>query len=109
LQSLGLRIENPDFAGTDIQKQKGRLDGLTIVITGTLPKAREEVEDLIERNGGHASSSLSGNTDYLIVGENPGSKLQKARSLGVTTISYDDFLMLIEHGKSGEIRSNKLF
>lgn len=109
LQSLGLRIENPDFAKKDIYKQKGILDGQTFVITGTLPKARQEVEELIERNGGHAASSLSRSTDYLIVGENPGSKVQKARSLGVKSISYDDFLRLIEHGESGKLRTNKLF
>jgi DNA ligase (NAD+) len=109
LQALGLEIENPDFAEQHILKERGVLVGRTIVITGTLPEPREEVEELVERLGGHASSSLSRNTDYLIVGENPGSKLQKARSLGVKIISYEDFLKLIELGRSGDIRSNKLF
>jgi len=74
-----------------------------------LPKPREEVEEQIESLGGHASSAVSKNTDYVIAGDNPGSKLQKARSLRVKIIYYDDFLKLIEQGKSGEIRSNKLF
>jgi DNA ligase (NAD+) len=76
---------------------------------GTLPKPREEVEEHIESLGGHASLAVSKNTDYVIVGENPGSKLQRARSLGVKTISYDEFLKLVEHNRSGENSSNTLF
>jgi DNA ligase (NAD+) len=74
-----------------------------------LPKPREEVEEHIESLGGHASSAVSKNTDYVIIGENPGSKLQRARSLGVKTISYDEFLKLIEQSRRGENRSYKLF
>jgi DNA ligase (NAD+) len=70
-------------------------DGLTFVITGTLPKPRNEVEDMIESLGGHASSSISKSTDYLIAGEEPGSKLQKAEALGVKRISYDELLKII--------------
>lgn len=88
LMKQGLEIRNPNFAG----KKKGKLplEGLTFVITGTLPVPRKEAEDLIERMGGHASSSVSKSTDYLVAGENPGSKLDKARSLGVKILSYDD-------------------
>jgi len=100
LQSLGLQIINPDFEGKRTGKEKKPLQGQTIIITGTLPIPREEVEERIERLGGHASSSVSKNTDYVIIGENPGSKLQKARSLGVKIISYDEFLKLIEHNRS---------
>ena len=101
LRHLGLRITNPDF----IVEKKGEmpLDGLTFVITGTLPKSRKEVEDLIESNGGHASSAISASTSYLIVGEEPGSKLQKAKTLGVKTISCDDLEQMIEE-KSGNPR-----
>ncbi len=93
LKSLGLKISNPDFE----TKKKGKLplDGLTFIITGTLPKPRNEVEDMIESLGGHASSSISKSTDYLIVGEEPGSKLQKAEALGVKRISYDELLKII--------------
>jgi DNA ligase (NAD+) len=97
LKSLGLRITNPDFEAGE--KQKKPLDGLMFVITGTLPEARDEVEDLIEKLGGHASSAVSKNTDYVITGESPGSKLQKAQILGVKTISYDELLKLIEQRK----------
>jgi DNA ligase (NAD+) len=93
LKSLGLMITNPDFKG----KEKGErpLEGLTLVITGTLPRPRNEVEELIESLGAHASSLVSKSTDYVIVGENPGSKLQKAQSLGVKTISYEELLKII--------------
>ncbi|MFN3739845.1 MAG: NAD-dependent DNA ligase LigA [Thermodesulfovibrionales bacterium] len=94
MKKTGLRVTNPDFSGR--LKKKGPLDGLTFVITGTLPKPRKEIEDLIESLGGHVSSSVSKGTSYLIVGEEPGSKLEKAKALGVKTISYEEFLKLIE-------------
>lgn len=99
LEALGLRLTNPDFE-TEIEKKKP-LDGLTFVITGTLSKARTEVEDLIESLGGHISSSVSKNTSFLIVGEDAGSKLQKAAALGVKAISYGDLLRLIEEREKG--------
>ncbi len=96
LKSLGLKLSNPDF----VSEKKGDrpLEGLTFVITGTLPRARKEVEDMIEASGGHASSSISASTDYLVVGEDPGSKLEKAKTLNVKTISYDGLIKLIEKG-----------
>ncbi|MEW6067449.1 MAG: NAD-dependent DNA ligase LigA [Nitrospirota bacterium] len=97
LKSLGIKITNPDFEG----KEKGEkpLEGITFVITGTLPKPRNEVEELIESLGGHTSSSVSKGTDYVIVGENPGSKLQKAQTLKVKIISYGEMLKIIEKRK----------
>jgi DNA ligase (NAD+) len=94
LKSLGVRITNPDFESRDTKKLA--LKGMTFVITGTLPKPRSEVERLIESLGGHASSSVSKSTNYLVVGEEPGSKLQKAKSLGVKTISYEELLELMD-------------
>ncbi len=55
------------------------------------------MEELIERHGGHAASQVSASTDYLIVGEDPGSKKAKAEKLGVKTITYTELL-----GLSGE-------
>ena len=104
LFALGLRMENPDFVSTG-RKEKRALDGFTFVITGTLPKPRKEVENLIETNGGHRSSSISANTDFLVAGEEPGSKLLKAQELGVRVISYRDLTNMIE--RKGE--SPKLF
>jgi DNA ligase (NAD+) len=94
LKSYGLKISNPDFAGGKTGKRP--LEGLTFVMTGTLPKPRNEVEELIEQNGGHASGSVSRKTDYLIAGEEPGSKLKKAEELKVKIISYDELLELMK-------------
>jgi len=60
------------------------LDGLTFVITGSLPTlSRNEVKDLIEQNGGKVTSSVSSKTSYLVLGEDPGSKFEKAQSLNI--------------------------
>jgi DNA ligase (NAD+) len=68
----------------------------TIVVTGALRKySRDEVEKLIVQKGGRAASSVSKKTDFLIAGEDAGSKLEKARSLGVPVLSEDDFDSLL--------------
>jgi len=65
----------------------GPLSGKTLVVTGTLPTlSRDEAKDLIRVAGGHAAESVSKKTDYVVAGENAGSKLDKARELGVTVI-----------------------
>jgi DNA ligase (NAD+) len=92
LKALGLQVENPDY---EEQKRPKPLEGLTFVITGTLPRPRKEIEEMITSLGGHVASSVSRKTDYLIVGEEPGSKLQKAMQLGVKRINYEEFLRLI--------------
>jgi len=75
------------------------LSGLTFVITGTLEGfSRTEAEEAVRARGGKASSSVSKNTDYVVVGENPGSKADKARSLGVTTIDEAEFKKLLGLG-----------
>jgi DNA ligase (NAD+) len=72
------------------------LSGKTLVVTGTLERySREEIESLIEQHGGRAASSVSTKTDYLIAGEKAGSKLDKARKLGVAVITEADFATLI--------------
>ncbi len=93
LKRMGLKVENPDF---EEEKKPSPLKGLTFVITGTLPKPREEVKEIIEKAGGKVSSSVSKNTDYLLVGEEPGSKLAKAKALGVKTLSYEEFIKMLE-------------
>ncbi|GBD99215.1 DNA ligase [bacterium BMS3Abin07] len=92
LRKSGISITNPDFERTS--KDKRPFEGLTFVITGTLPKPRNEVESFIEINGGHAASSVSKKTDYVVAGVNPGSKIENARKLGVKVISYDELLRL---------------
>jgi DNA ligase (NAD+) len=74
----------------------GPLTGMTIVVTGTLVKyKRADIEQKIAELGGKAGSGVSKNTDLLIVGTDAGSKLDKARSLGVKTISEDEFEQMV--------------
>jgi DNA ligase (NAD+) len=68
------------------EKASGGLSGKTFVITGALSKPREEIAARIKSAGGKVTDSVSKKTDYLVVGESPGSKLDKARSLGVTIV-----------------------
>jgi len=72
-----------------------RLAGKTFVLTGTLTLPRNRVKDMIHGAGGTVSSSVSGKTDYVVVGESPGSKLKKAEELGVDTLDEDALLALL--------------
>jgi DNA ligase (NAD+) len=75
------------------------LAGLTFVITGTLPTwSREEAKEAIERHGGKATGSVSSKTDYLVLGESPGSKLRKAQELDVAIIDEENLRKLIGSG-----------
>ena len=70
--------------------------GKTIVVTGTLPTlGRKEAQELIERCGGKTSGSVSKKTDYVLEGENAGSKLVKAQELGISIISEEEFLAML--------------
>lgn len=95
------RIEKLEALGLKPQHQKratgDRLKGMTLVVTGTLSRfSRDEIHELIEREGGKPGSSVSGKTSYLVAGEAAGSKLEKAQKLGVPVLSEDEFLELIE-------------
>ncbi len=84
------------------------LGGKTIVVTGTLEHfSRQEIEQAIKQAGGKATSSVSKNTDFVLAGENPGSKIDKARKLGVKVIGEDEFLKILGK-KAGEVKG-KLF
>jgi DNA ligase (NAD+) len=73
------------------------LEGLTFVITGTLPTlSRDEATEIIESHGGKATGSVSKKTSYVLVGESPGSKADKARELGIPIISEDDLRKMVE-------------
>ena len=81
------------------EKRENILQGKSFVFTGTLKCCpREIAQEIVEALGGKATSSVSRKTSFLVVGENPGSKLRKAQSLGVKTISEEEFLdMVKEH------------
>jgi DNA ligase (NAD+) len=77
-------------------EKTGGLSGLTFVITGTLPKlSRDQARELIESKGGKATDSVSRKTDYLVKGENPGSKFDKAKELGVKIIGEKELRDLV--------------
>ena len=91
LAELGVKMEAERRRAT-----AGPLSGKTLVVTGTLANySREEIEDLIEKLGGKAASSVSKSTDYLVAGEKAGSKLAKAQKLGVPVITEGEFDRLI--------------
>lgn len=91
-----LREAGVNFGRAEKMGKEGPLSGLTFVFTGALKSmSRGQAEELIEKLGGKASSSVSTKTDYVVVGEEPGSKSKKAIALGVKTISEEEFLNLI--------------
>ena len=80
------------------EKKGTALAGMTIVVTGTLPTlSRQEAEAMIVQNGGKASGSVSKKTSYVVAGAAAGSKLTKARSLGVTVLTEAEFLAMLEN------------
>lgn len=91
LQDLGVRIEaeKPQTAGRP-------LEGKTFVLTGTLPNmTRNRARESIEAGGGKVSSSVSSRTDYVVAGQSPGSKLEKARQMGIAVLDADAFKRLL--------------
>lgn len=82
--------------------------GKTFVLTGTLPTlSRDEASDLIRQAGGSVTGSISKNTDFLIAGENAGSKKEKAQELGVTTLTEEQFLKLLGSDSKPERKPHK--
>lgn len=92
LEDAGINTKAIEEETTD-----NRFEGQTFVLTGSLQKfTRKEAEDLIEKFGGKTSSSVSKKTNYVLAGEDAGSKLTKAQSLGVNIISEEEFENLIK-------------
>ena len=96
-------IELLIMAGIKIEYQKKKdsqiLKNKTFVLTGSLPSmTRSDAQMMIVDNGGKVTSSVSQNTSYLVAGENPGSKIKKASSIGVNIISEDQLVSLINDG-----------
>ncbi len=93
LEQAGVKITAEKIIGA----AGGMLNGKKIVVTGTLESlGREEAKDAIRRAGGDWVSSVSKNTDYVVAGADPGSKLSKAEKLGVKVINEKEFLTLIK-------------
>ncbi len=91
LRQYGLNFTEP------VEETGQALAGKTIVVTGTLPTLkRKEAEALIEQNGGKATSSVSKKTDYVLAGEDAGSKLTKAQQLGIPILSEEEFRAMIQ-------------
>ena len=91
-KALGLKMK-PTLKKTE----GGVFEGKTFVLTGTLPTMkRSEASKIIEANGGKTSSSVSKKTSYVLAGEDAGSKLTKAQSLGVTIITEEEFKAMLE-------------
>ncbi len=96
LQSLGVDTTAPRVAGAD-ESRNDALADKTFVVTGALTRyTRDEIQELIANAGGRAASSVSKKTDYVVAGEKAGSKLEKARQLGVTVLSEDEFQELLD-------------
>ena len=95
------QLKNYGFAfKKDLKTSKSYLSGNTFVITGTLDNySRQDVVDILESYGGTVTTSVSKNTDYLIYGSKPGSKLEKAKTLGIQTLDETKFKELISKYK----------
>lgn len=93
-----LRKLNINFEYNQKETQNNFLYGKKIVVTGSLNKyTRKEIENLIETNGGNTSYSVSKVTDYVIVGDNPGSKKDKAKEFNVPILTEDEFIELLNN------------
>ena len=100
--TVKLVIEKLKNAGVNMQYKSSRtsdvLSGKTFVVTGTLPNlSRDEAEKLITDNGGKAASSVSKKTSYVLADEKAGSKLDKAKTLGIPVIDEEEFLKMINN------------
>ncbi|KAA0989354.1 NAD-dependent DNA ligase LigA [Dyadobacter aurulentus] len=96
LQAAGLQMESDE---KPVEKESDVLEGKTFVISGVFENfERDDLKDKIEANGGRILSGVSGKLNYLLAGANMGpSKLEKARKLGVTILSEEEFLAMIEN------------
>ncbi len=95
LREAGLQVAAQVY--TTNQPKSQQLGGKTFVITGTLPTLkRDEAKALIEQAGGKVNNSVSSKTDYLVVGEDAGSKLEKAQALGITQLNEAQLLELLQ-------------
>ncbi|HSS33203.1 MAG TPA: NAD-dependent DNA ligase LigA [Solirubrobacterales bacterium] len=93
LREKGLRLEAD---ASERRQEGGPLEGKTVVLTGTLPElTREEAAALVKSAGGKVTSSVSKKTDYVVAGENPGSKLEKAEKFGIAVLGEESLKELL--------------
>jgi len=103
-RAAGVRLADPEFSGSGPVAGGpagggGPLAGLTIVLTGTLAgRTREEAAEGIQARGGKVSGSVSKKTSFVVAGDNPGSKLDKAAALGVPVLSETGLEVLLSEG-----------
>jgi len=106
LRAVGVNTERLPSEAPPENKEALPWSGHTVVLTGSLPKrTRQEASSQIEDAGGSVTSSVSGNTDALIVGANPGSKLEEAERRGIPVVrieSEEQFEALVQHGLNGQ-------
>ncbi len=96
LKEKGLQLEADE---SERRKEGGPLEGKTVVLTGTLPElTREEAAALVKSAGGKVTSSVSKKTDYVVAGENPGSKLAKAEKFGTEILDEEGLRALVARG-----------
>ena len=89
LRDAGVRLENaPKITG-------GKLEGMTLVVTGTLSKPREEIHQIIKDAGGKIGSSVGKTTNYLVAGEDAGSKAKKAQDIGIKILTEEELMEMI--------------
>ncbi|MGH7460227.1 MAG: BRCT domain-containing protein, partial [Longimicrobiales bacterium] len=91
LQAAGVNTNEP-VAKADSAALKGK----TFVITGTHASPRKELQQLIERHGGRITGSVTRSTDYVVLGDDPGSKADKAKELGIALIDESQLRALAE-------------
>jgi len=90
---LLVRLEKHLVIQKVVAPTKGPLTGQTVVVTGTLPTlSREEAEARVRKAGGKAAASVSAKTSFVVAGENPGSKYDKAKQLGISVVTEAEFL-----------------
>jgi DNA ligase (NAD+) len=104
MQDLGLDPQgNAKGTGSGEAKASMVFQGKTFVLTGTLPTLkRDEAAALIRDAGGNVTGAVSKNTDYLVAGENAGTKLDKARELGVRILSEQELLKILQQNPAGD-------
>ena len=92
LRELGINFK---YLGNKINTDNENINGKTFVITGTLSKPRDYYKEILESLGGNVTGSVTKKTDYVLLGENPGSKYDKAKELNINIINEDDFNNMI--------------